>query len=468
MSVTATPGVSIGGVEVATGGPGETLYAVDSLSIGWGRDSVFDQPKPSTAAFTLLDLSQRATFARRADLIGQYTQLSYAVAGQVRVNFRGWITDVEVTPRRGGGFLLRFAASSTLVELGNVTVPEGTVWPAESFQARRERLRALIPAGLITGGITLPGLTDIGMPPAFAPGQELVEAPAAAQDVGGKSLLQLLEQLFASTSVLPMVHDPHTDALTFSRRRRYTGAGYAVTPSAQLVTDADRGGRWVPASLTGLHLDAGLLGYSGPLTQALDSRLTSVGVSYYDQANGWAQASTSHVANVDSSGHRAMTVDTVHGDPARAAAVAWMYADLADREGRAPRLSAVEFSSGREPFPTAAHADLLLAGVERESAVFLAGSWLPRLAARPLVGVVGGTIAYSSGEWTVALTPAPVEVDPYPFPRWGPVTVAAAASSAAVRLRDLDPSFTFGDAAFVDVGAGYTPLTQPAYRGNPT
>jgi hypothetical protein len=46
-----------------------------------------------------------------------------------------------------------------------------------------------------------------------------------------------------------------------------------------------------------------------------------------------------------------------------------------------------------------------------------------------------------------------------------PITVNTAASSAAVRLADIDRSVTLADLAFVDVGAGFTTATQPPWNG---
>jgi hypothetical protein len=440
VSITATPTLTVAGAPVAgalavTGAA--ALVAVDELRVTWGRASVLEQPQAATASLTVLD--------------------------------RGRITDVAATPRPGGGFRVALSASSVEVDLANYVQPQGTTWPAETLGARKTRIAALIPAGMIAGGLNLPSPADLGMQYATAPGAGMDALTAAAVDVSGRSVLELIRELYASWSPLAPVYDPAGDRFTFPPRRIYAWSNIGWTASALAVADPDHGGRYVPASLTGLHLDGGRTAYSGSLAQRIDSRITRVEVGYLDSSAAYARRTrswgTSNIGAESAIGRRVLSVDTVRSTVADADQLASFYADVASVEARTPRLAAVGWHSDREPLHSAAHASLLLAGSEQSPAVFLGATWLPALAQRPLVAILGGTVAYGDGAWRCDLTPGPTAVNPAPF-AWAPITPAAC--NPAVRAADCDPSLTFGDAAFLDVGIGYTLTTAHGYKGNPS
>lgn len=471
MSITATPTLTVAGLPVATGTAGD-LAAVAGLSLTWGRSGVLEEPSPATVSVTVLDRSPAAAFASRADLIGQPILTGYTTStGASVTNFRGRITDVVVTPRAGavagGGFTVTLAASSMEVDLANVLIPAGTSWPAETFAARRTRLAALLPAGMFTGGVVLP--TRAGLVMVDTTGPALDTYTAAPMNAGGKSLLELLRGLFASTSPLPMVYDPALDRLTFAPRRRY---GYVtsrrLTLSARLLTSTEQGGRYVATGLSGLCLDGHRLEYTGSLSRGLDGRLTRCAVSYVDQAAANAQLTTgggTFWGGLEPViGSRVLTVDTIHADAAAAQQLAGFYIEVASREAAAPALGQVGYSTAREPLRDAAHAAVLLGGVESANAVFIRGSWLPQLKVRPVVGVIGGTITYSDRQWRADLTPAAVAVDAAGR-TWGPVTVRSALP--ALTLASIDSSVTAGDFAFIDVPPGAGTSTAEPYAGNP-
>lgn len=474
--ITVTPTLTVADVTVARSLAGAPpLVAVDALRVTWGRGTVLENPTPATAALTVLDRTAGATFARRTDLIGQPIVLGWSGSdGSTGVNFRGRVTDVQVLPEpgavAGGGFQVALAASSIEVDLGNHTVPEGTAaWAAEQVGNRRDRLAAMLPAGRFTGGIVLPTRFDLGLQNASTPPDDPAVWPVSTFDPAGKSLLELVRGLFSSLSPLPMVYDPAADRLTFAGRRRFTYGPVGFTQSARLVADPDRAGRYVPAGLSGLHLDGDALAYSGPSGQSIDSRLSWVQVNYLDSGTGkttTAEQGTPQWFTEDTLGRRQLAVESILGTSDRAQQAAAAYADLATREGMVPRLGSLGYSTAREPFPDAAHAGLLLAGCESGAVAFVGRTWLPQLGQRPLIGVLGATITYAAGEWSVDLTPAPVVIDPAPF-GWAPITIAALATPA-VTLAQLDPSLTLGDLGFLDVGAGFTAATALPYHGNPS
>ena len=468
MSITVAPTMTVAGQPVSG-----DLAAVDSLRLTWGRSGVLEQPTPATAALTVRDTSRGAVFARRADLIGQPVVLGWAGSdGSTGINFRGRITDAQVRPRRRGGFSVALAASSLEVDLAAYRVPEGIVWPEETFAARRDRIVGLLPAGLLPGGATLPDRLDLGLPDLAAPDVNLATLPAAQVDAGGQDSLALLRELYASTSPLPMVYDPAAQRITFATRRRFAYSVAGLTMSAMLTPSAGHGGRYVAASLSGRHLDAQRTAYAGALSQALDSLITRIDVQYLERTAAYEQqsyeAATTGMAALEAVyGRRVLTVTSIHALRANAAQLGdALYSDVVSREARTPRLAAVGYSSDREPFADAAHAALLLAGAESGVTLFLGGSWLPRLGQRPLVGILGATVTYAGGDWSVDFVPAPVFLDPTPN-TWAPVTAAASAIDTTVTLADIDPSVTVGDLGFIDVGAGFDTITVNPYKGNP-
>jgi hypothetical protein len=477
VTVTAAPTLTIAGETVPAGGPG-ALVGVGELRISWGRGGALEAPTPATAAVTVLDRSPGAVFARRTDLLGQPVLLGWTSGATSRTNFRGRVTDVAVTRRKAGEFLVTLSASSVEVELANHTAPANTAWPAETFGDRIARIRALIPARLLTGGVSVAFWTSYG-PVSGVPSVLPDAMPCAPADVSGASALDLLTELSWSLHPTPLVYNPQSDALAPVVRRRYPrGNAAGVTMSAALVTDPNRAGRYVAAALPvpaagtpGLHLDGHQLAYGGGLGQPIDARITRVELSYLDSAAAYGQrtaTSGTPAAQLENViGRRVLSVATLHASATNAAGLAALYADIAGREAAAPRLAPIGYSTAREPFPDLAHATVLLAGCELPQSVFMSGSWMTALGSRPLFGIIGGQIRYSAGQWELDLTPAAVAVDPAPT-SWAPLTIARAASSSAVLLRDVDPSVTFGDCGFLDVGAGFTTATQPAYAGNPS
>jgi hypothetical protein len=464
MTVQASPTLTVDGTTIpATRPAGGTLVGVDTLRIGWGRDSMLSRPTPATADLTVRDTSLDASFARRTDLIGRPVLLGWSatpdVPGQpatTGINFRGRITDVVATPRRAGGFDVALSCSSKEVDAANYTVPAGTVWPAETFADRLARIVGVLPLGFFAGGVAMPDAPTI--PDGW---------PAAQQDVSGADALALIRQFYDSVGPQPAQYDPDGDRITWAPRRNFTVLGARGALSAGLVTDPARAGRYVVRPLSGvtwgLGLDARQIDYTGSLTQPMDSRITQVEVSYKDSTAGYAQrtatAQTALAGDEYATGRRTLGVDSIHASTANAVTLAAAWAAVASAEGHAPRLDPLLYGSHRnDGFDTGKHAAALLAGAEGSARLFLRSSWLPALRTRPLVGVLGATTSYTAGAWSVQFTPAPISTDVDTLP----LRVAYSARPG-IRLADLDPSVTVGDLRFVDIGAGFTFDTQPPW-----
>lgn len=455
MTVEAVPTLQVAELTVATGlvaGGRPALVAVNSLSLSWGRGTVLEQTTPARARVTVLDTSPGRVFACRRDLIGQVMRLGWSAPGSTGTNFRGRITDMTMDRYESPdgsrvGIAVTLDASSIEVDAANyLQQAAGALWPAESFTARLARIVSHLPVGLVTAAEVHPGWATY---------------TAAQIDVFDVDLLSLLRRLFDSTA-RPLIYDPGADKFTYGLRR-FIAAGAAggdVLHSAMLAL---AGGKWAAtcSPVGGSWLDARRFGYDGSIVADVASRLTRVQVGYLDVAAGYASA-TSEVQlatspGEETTGRRALTVDTMHANAAGAADCAAEWASLALSEAALPRLEPVTFATARTPFADAAEVALLLAGVESSTWRFLRRSWLPEVGVPPLVGIIGGTIGYAAGQWTVQAQLAGAVNQNFP-PGLMP---AYAATDNTVRLVDLDDSLTVGDCAHVSIGAGYTAATMP-------
>jgi hypothetical protein len=452
VSVTAAPAVTVAGSTIAAAAPGARpgLLAVDSLTVSWGRAGLLEQPTPARASLTVLDTTPGRTFAASA-LIGQPVLIGWTGSdGATGTTFRGRVTDAAVrryVTRDGSvsGALVELNASSIEVDLANYVVPAGTTaWTTESFSARLARILALLPAGLLTGATLDPGWAG------YVAGQ---------LDPSGNDALSLLRRLYDSTA-RPLVYDPAANALTYGRRR-FVPAGAAggnQNFSAALVQSG--GGLWAAdcSPVGGSWLDAHTLQYAGAVTSTLQQLVTRVEVGWINgTATATAAAAVWQGLDESALGRRVLSIESMHSGSAAAADCVTEWASLVSGEGAMPHLEPLSYSTGRTPFRDAATRAALLAGCEQPTWWFLRRSWLPDIGVPPLYGFIGGTVAYSDGQWSLALQPAPAQnANTTPGLR-----VRFAAADTSVRLVDLDDSLTLADCDHVQVGAGYTTATMP-------
>lgn len=442
MSLDATPTVTVAGTAVGLSAASSgTLVGIEALSIPWGRSTVLDQPTPARLSLRLLDRSTGGAFARRADLIGQVVTVGWAGSdGGSGTSFRGRVTDVELTPltrRDPAGMLRRMlavdvAATSLELDAANYTVPEQTPpWPTEDLASRAARIAALFPAGLFAAVELDPAWSDV--PPS-----------AATVDVSGKSALDLLRQL-ANSTARPLVYDPTRNALTYCARRKFTAA-HATRLEAvpaygglRAATCSPVGGVWLPAA----RLVPG-----GPAARGLASRLTRVEVRYYDNVN--AEATAAYAIPTDPpeavGGRRTLSVDSVltGATPSRVSGtLAGEWGSIASNEALQPTAPPLSWRSADGWWDTTGQRALMLAGCEQPTPVFVQGSEIPEVGASPLVGFVGGVIAYGAGDWTVQLHPVGT------FPQPAPGLTAASFTSTGLRPVDLHRSVSFADCPYI-------------------
>lgn len=430
------PVLHVDGAVVATTA-GASPVAVDDAAVTWGRASVLERPNPATAHLTVLDTSPAAAFASRTDLVGKLVLFGWQTVDGTSSgsNFRGRITDVDVTPRRSGGFFVDLACTSAELDAANYKAPAGTTFPAETMGQRLARIVALMPAGLFSGGVILPHATDVGLSAAT----DFANYNCTSMSAGNLDALSLLRGLWDSAYPVPLVYEPGADRLTWAPRRRFIDGVVG-----RLGLSAATGKFVALPSGTGLDVDSHLLEYAGALSTGIDSLITRVEVSF--TGAGGADVRASQVLSTGAEqalGRRLLSLSSIVSDPTNAATTAQYWGELAAAEGAGRRLGPLTYRTEHAGgFASTAHAATLLAGSETGQKLWLGRSWLPRLGAVPVVGVVGGTVTYTAGEWTATLTPAPCSVE---APE-SPLTIAAAGTHT---LAEMGDPLTFGDLAHV-------------------
>jgi hypothetical protein len=458
------------------------LYAVESLHVTWGRGALTDaSATPATVGLTVLDRSPARALAARQDLIGRLVRITYTQDPSGLENplgslFYGRITSARSAPAgrdpKVDGWLVTISASSLEVDLANVK--PRTVWPAETFGARYNRMVAAMPSAWTTPP-TIPDRFAVGLPaPADPTVDTLLAWPCAQLDTSSSDLLSLWSQFYASLSHFPMGFDPATGTLTFASMPRdvYSSqiggtftAGLAKTPDSGGLYRVCRGGS------NGLGLDAGRMPYdrSSGLEQLLEQQLTRLEVQYLDSANGYQTATygkpVGRFTQEATIGRRTWSVSSVHASRDGAVSLAALYERLIDGELRLPRLDKLTLSSKSEPFQSLAHARFVLQTTQTGAGAYANGSWLPLLGQRAMLMLLGGTVTYTGGEWTVAAQPSLIpRISPPEGSSYAPLRVRDVDPARTVRVRDIDRAVRFADLRFIDLAAGASEGTP--YPGN--
>lgn len=483
------PVVLLNGQPVATGWAGQLPLVLDGLSVTWGREAILEQAQLAVGRLQLFDPTR--TWATDVDRRGQLVQLRYAgspapdgtaVGGTFfrgRVGAPLTLTRKRVTAPDGSrvdGVVVEVPLQSILADLGNVTPRDA--WPVETLNARLARIVAGARAvGVLTGGAVVRDYW----------GAVNVDAVAAADQV---PLLEHLLAVYASAGSDTMAYRPGPDDVVPVTDR--TAESYRTL--GRLFWDGNdpnraRAGQgvyvrtWtVPTTApqeaaTALYLDAALLEYDPSAGLTTPSRITRVALThpngevagYPDRTVEVRVKSSEEPAapflDEGSLGARTARVESLLATPSYADVAANDLALMVRREGSRWLLDPVRYRSRRAGgFPTLDLARTLLAGYETNAAIFLQRSWLPTVGVRPVVGVMGGVIAYADGGWDLELQLAPV---------------ATALTQHAVTFEELDDgsatyeiqwwdddhpkgmhaSLTFEDLDYV--GSGLNVTTQP-------
>jgi hypothetical protein len=415
------PVVTLDGVDVAQGvgvdGRLPGLVVVDGLEFTWGRDEVLDQPTPATGTLQLFDPS--GTWATSSDLRNKLVTLDWTgqVVGEATprrvVMFRGRVgSPVEVRRKvvqlddgtRVAGALVSLSLRSVLLDLAN-TVPRAA-WPEETVEERRVRLEAA--CAPVLAGVEV---RDYWKAPK-------VVAVAAKDQV---SLYQHLVDLYDSTGADRMNYLPDTNVVTFLERRDY----YAARGLGRLWWETDpahpRGGAGVYVRATGnsalYHgLDSAGLEYDPADGITQPERMTRVELVHPSATLSFAdRVVTRVVTGVDErrEGVRAVRMDSQLTWDNYADTAASDLEDMTQKEAASWQLEPLKLRTGPlGGFEEHRHAVVLLMGAEHATLFFLQRSWLPAFGLRPIVGVMGGTIAYRDRGWELELVPAPITTTP--------------------------------------------------------
>lgn len=490
MTLTATPGLTIGGVSVDTA-PNTSLtdlVVLDGLSITWGRDQVMDQPDPATARCTVFDPA--STWATSMDLIGQPISLTYTatkpgVGVLTEPIFLGRITSARLTRKtvtrpdgtEAAGQQIALTASSILNDLANIIPAED--WPDETMDARRARIQTYATNAGVTSSVTIRGYWTA---PHAAP-------IAAANQV---SILDHLVGLYNSTGPDRMTFIPWSRQVIQVERRDHPAYRTLGGLGRNLAGDGTpRDGKGAYAqSLTQASSDGGMTGLSAYLdAQAIEfddasglslditNRITRILLTHPDGGNGNQQVTIVQLVSaidptVDETkiGVRSASQSSICNYDNYAATAASDLAYMAAREGSGWRSDPFIFRSSLNGggFDNWTQLSLMLLGGEVLTLWFIQRSWFAEVGIRPVFGIIGGTVTYTSGEWLLSCQITPVSTASLQHAiAWEEIDDGTTANTLIWTDGDdpngLHESLTYEDIGFVGQGLGVTVTPANTY-----
>jgi len=432
--------LTVDGVAVAPSKdtPG-ALLGVDSVSFPWGRDRLWEHQDPAQATFSVIDRTGAYGPNGGKNLTRKPVTCAWSANGVTRVNFRGRITDVDLTvlepdPLTGepGGNLLEITAASTLTDVATVR----TIAPlaAATFGYRwTSQLKALL-AGQVADAFY----------PAASQGMFL-----AARTGAGEGVLDLMRGLLDCADQAPrMIYDPDANTLGYVQRRIYANAGIAGLV-ADPVNSPD-GGLLLHAPGSALpSLDAGEFTGSGRLGRSMENWITAVELTHATDNTGSASSTagiydTSDADAVTGPNRMQLSTDAYVGADWSAMASTWL--SMMISEGRRWHPEPITHCTEELGGLTWDVLRLCLDGVEKPGMVHVNSAPWAVVGSAVWFAVIGGTIRYADGWWSPTIQLAPVQAT-----QVNSVPVGAATAHAAghpVTAATLSDAVTFADARF--------------------
>lgn len=284
--------------------------------------------------------------------------------------------------------------------------------------------------------------------------------------------LEHLFQLYESTGADRMTYNPHENTVTnVIRRDPFSSRGLAKLWWDGNTAGAARSSQGVYARAA-FGLDSAAFEYdpSDGITQP--EKMTRVELAHpsTDPAFPNGRLVTRNVTGVNElrDGVRTVRLDSQLTWNSYADVAASDLEDMAQKEAAAWRLEPVTYHAGRVGgFESDEHARLILQGTESAAEhVFLQRSWLPSFGLRPIVGFMGGTIAYRDGGWQASLVPAPITTTlPQHAITWEEIddgtTTYEVQWHDGDHARGMHESLTFEDLGYVARGLGADPPYGP-------
>lgn len=468
-AVTPTPLLYLDGAPVATAlgtGARPDPVAVDSLSYEWGRTSVFAHPDSPTATVTLFSTS-RDWLVTQGNVVGRRLSLGYTLTdagGAVTAaGFTGRVLAESLRPHTHHdpvtgaavpGVLLTLTAASELTTLANRVLGQQTPWANESFGARAARL-----AGLCSDVVATVNLRDYF----------LTARTAYRADVIGADVLTLIRDLYSSCDGDRMMYLPSLTGLpsiSYVPRRTYSLPAYGgLIDVGGTLADGRYHGSVLPApNLAAADPDSGApfrnaVVLDGQALEWVDTpvldgaaQLTRLVLNYYDAATGAKATLVRGLPgqNEALTGSRALTVDTVCE-----AVAAGVTADalVAVATGEGAQWSPGRYKWTTDSFDDRDQAAALLSGVETAAQVLVIGGPFHELGLSPILSLLGGSVRYAAGRWTVELTPTQAHWD-VPLPPRLQLGNLAGPGYTARTLADFHPSVRLADVGAVSIGLG--------------
>ena len=441
--IAASCSVYIAGTLIPDGSAGDPAapLALSGLSIHWGRSTTVDQPEPATCSVDILDRGAGPVRVDQLVALGATLVVNAAIDGHASVIvFAGRITDLDIQWDDAGGAVCEVIAADLMADLANRYVG-AEPWPAESLQARAQRI--LTSAGVGAGAVTVDA-RPAGL-------------PVSRMDVDRQAAANLIRELATTGTAAAWVVVPSATAAPGLRIEDPSARG-SMRALVQQVPSL----LWViaPSASASSPLDAcSVLRDPVHWTRATADLITRVTVRWLDQTTS-PDPTERTVSLVDPSsetayGARGLSVGTVLADQASADQAAALIVS-GHRPSAVWRVTGLAWDFSVTPVTTAttALALQLLDNATRIGLPLLVGplpAWAPA-GAEAGVYVEGGTYQYRDGRWILGLIGAPGTGAGGSLSYWQ--------TDGSIRYVDIDPAITFLDM----IGVGPRGNTGPSWQ----
>jgi hypothetical protein len=258
--MTRTIEVELDGLAIPKAWSGPTIAGVDGVTIRWGRTDLYDQPRPSRAAVTIVDPD--GVWSSRPERYGA----RLIVRQGARVVFRGDVDDIASIERRVHDPVHNKTVTVWLTTIGAVDpraaldkfIPKGPgsaadelprtkvyelafygpdFWPAARASLRTAHVRDAAGVDKIVSGVEL---AYVG------PDGSAIESQIVAQEKMGASALDLIRRVYLLPGPGHVNYDPDSDSVT--RGLLATRGGVRLTRSGTAVVLTGTATHIIPAS----------------------------------------------------------------------------------------------------------------------------------------------------------------------------------------------------------------------------
>ncbi|AKI28627.1 hypothetical protein GMA5_13 [Gordonia phage GMA5] len=412
MTVNPAPWIEIDGDRITCQPDPTRLVILDDIVIDWGRDHPLADRGVPAAQFRLWDptgqlLAQAGTavdMGSTSQTLGRSVVIGWTVGTTTRVIFRGTVSGFDVRrDNKRRGWLVEGTATDRTTDLGSGKLADNVAtWPAETAIVRANRLKAAIADANID-------ITQVYFEP------DAVSWEMGLTKVADKNVLQLLDEFYASFGLTwdyrpdenvtrPAPMRSRYDARFYRLLYRIPGTGdYTICSPPETQTGfGDDAATYVSTVVSGCAVSI-----EGAMNVDRRDRINRVVITYL-KANGVEQETSGGWGSSSLTNPRITKVST------------WLNLD-APNNGHTEKIYRNQWSQVASSYvprmPRVIWDTDHFLGVEQAFTLTRCSqSWStvsitsnPYAAALKVPSefhIIGGTVRYFDGRWTVAMVPA--------------------------------------------------------------